>query len=120
MRRILAYREALRSRVLAGHRPILAPVLARTSPNLMRSLTIRANVPRDRRLASGGANAEADEPGEAERADATLVTAVDRTSTIRASAPRGSVIAGRTGGPGSRRGSNVGVADLERRNLERR
>lgn len=54
VKRVLAYRDALRSRVLAGHGPTLAPAPGQTSPNLSSTPTIWAYIPSGRRPTSGG------------------------------------------------------------------
>ena len=113
----MAYRETLRSRVLEGHGPTLAPAPGQISPNLSRTPTTRTYVPSGRRLASGGVarrtggrrNDRRSNIGVSERGKASLVPALERIS-IRASAPRDSVT-GQTGGREIDRESNVGVPE---------
>ena len=121
----MAYRDALRSRVLAGHGPTLAPAPGQSISNLSRTPKTRSYVASGSRLASSGvakqtSGRESDrrskvavpEYEEVERGKVSLVPALEQTSTIQASASRNSVT-GQAGGRGRDKESNVGVPKCE-------
>lgn len=115
IRRVLDYRETLRSRVLAGHGPTLDPAPGQISPNLSRTPTTRTYVTRGRLLApdvvagqtGGWGNDRRSDVGVPERGEASLVPTLERMS-FRDSPPKVSAT-GQIGGRESDREPNVGV-----------